>query len=51
MALGHTILGDRFYGNVAEINLADELQLHAKELVINHPKSNKVLTFEAPLPF
>ncbi|MDB2393987.1 pseudouridine synthase, partial [bacterium] len=30
MSLGHTILGDRFYGNVAEINLANELQLHAK---------------------
>ncbi|MDA9004969.1 RluA family pseudouridine synthase [Amylibacter sp.] len=51
MALGHTILGDRFYGNSNEINLADKLQLHAKKLVINHPKSNKVLTFEAPLPF
>lgn len=38
MSLGHTILGDRFYGNVAEINLANELQLHAKDLMIIHPK-------------
>ncbi|MDC0608084.1 pseudouridine synthase, partial [Amylibacter sp.] len=34
MSIGHTILGDRFYGNVAEINLANELQLHAKDLMI-----------------
>ena len=51
MSLGHTILGDRFYGNVAEINLANELQLHAKDLMILHPKSGKKITFKAPLPF
>ena len=51
MTLGHTILGDRFYGNVAEINLANELQLHAKDLMIIHPKNGKKITFKAPLPF
>ena len=51
MSLGHTILGDRFYGNVAEINLANELQLHAKDLMIHHPKNGKKITFKAPLPF
>ena len=51
MSLGHTILGDRFYGNVAEINLANELQLHAKDLMIIHPKNEKKITFKAPLPF
>ena len=51
MSLGHTILGDRFYGNVAEINLANELQLHAKDLMIIHPKNGKKITFKAPLPF
>lgn len=51
MFLGHTILGDRFYGNVAEINLANELQLHAKDLMIIHPKNGKKITFKAPLPF
>jgi len=51
MSLGHTILGDRFYGNVAEINLANELQLHAKDLMIFHPKNGKKITFKAPLPF
>ena len=51
MSLGHTILGDRFYGNLAEINLANELQLHAKDLMIFHPKNGKKITFKAPLPF
>ena len=51
MSLGHTILGDRFYGNVAEINLANELQLHAKDLMIIHPKNGKKITFKALLPF
>ena len=51
MSLGHTILGDRFYGNVAEINYANELQLHAKDLMIIHPKNGKKITFKAPLPF
>ena len=51
MSLGHTILGDRFYGNVAEINLANELQLHAKDLMVFHPKNGKKITFKAPLPF
>ena len=51
MSLGHTILGDCFDGNVAEINLANELQLHAKDLMIIHPKNGKKITFKAPLPF
>jgi len=51
MSLGHTILGDRFYGNIAEINLANELQLQAKDLMIIHPKNGKKITFKAPLPF
>jgi len=51
MSLGHTILGDRFYGNIVEINLANTLQLHAKHLMINHPENGKKITFEAPLPF
>lgn len=50
-SLGHTILGDRFYGNAKEISLADKLQLHAKRLIIIHPKSDKQFTFEASTPF
>ena len=51
MSIGHAILGDRFYGNVAEINLANKLQLHAKHLVVNHPKSGKSLAFVSNVPF
>ena len=51
MSIGHAILGDRFYGNAIEINLAKELQLHAKQLVVNHPKSGKSLAFVSKVPF
>ena len=51
MSIGHAILGDRFYGNAIEINLAKELQLHAKQLVVNHPKSGKSLAFVSNVPF
>jgi tRNA pseudouridine32 synthase/23S rRNA pseudouridine746 synthase len=50
-SLGHTILGDRFYGNAKEISLADKLQLNARKLVINHPKNGKKIIFEALSPF
>ena len=51
MSLGHTILGDRFYGNAKEIRLADKLQLHSKKLTIHHPKSGKPQTFISEVPF
>ena len=51
MSIGHAILGDRFYGNAIEINLAKELQLHAKQLVVNHPKSGKSLALISKVPF
>ena len=51
MSIGHAILGDRFYGNAIEINLAKELQLHAKQLVVNHPKSGKSLSLISKVPF
>ena len=51
MYLGHTILGDRFYGNIDEINLAKNLQLHSKKLEIIHPKDGKFYTFFSRPPF
>ncbi|MDG1947164.1 MAG: RluA family pseudouridine synthase [Amylibacter sp.] len=51
MSIGHAILGDRFYGNAIEINLAKDLQLHAKKLVVNHPKSGKSLALISKVPF
>ena len=51
MSIGHAILGDRFYGNAIEINLAKDLQLHAKKLMVNHPKSGKSLELISKVPF
>lgn len=51
MSLGHTILGDRFYGDFNEINLAKDLQLHSKQIQINHPKDGKLHTFFSKVPF
>jgi tRNA pseudouridine32 synthase/23S rRNA pseudouridine746 synthase len=51
MSVGHTILGDRFYGNAKEIKLANKLQLHSKKIIIRHPKSGKPQTFVADVPF
>jgi len=49
--LGHTILGDRFYGTEAEIARADRLQLHAKTLRLRHPEGGEWHSFDAPVPF
>jgi tRNA pseudouridine32 synthase/23S rRNA pseudouridine746 synthase len=51
MSIGHAILGDRFYGNAIEVNLAKDLQLHAKKLMVNHPKSGKSLELISKVPF
>lgn len=37
LALGHPILGDRFYAHPQALQLAPRLQLHAQELHITHP--------------
>lgn len=50
-AIGHTILGDRFYGSAAVIAAADRLQLHARTLEIHHPDGGVRIRFEAPAPF
>ena len=50
-AIGHTILGDRFYGSAAVIAAADRLQLHARTLEIHHPDGGARIRFEAPAPF
>ncbi len=50
-ALGHPILGDRFYADASALALADRLQLHAEQLGFNHPLSQRPLCVEAPCPF
>ncbi|MFT6915625.1 MAG: tRNA pseudouridine32 synthase/23S rRNA pseudouridine746 synthase [Motiliproteus sp.] len=50
-AIGHPILGDRFYADTKALQQADRLLLHAQQLGLNHPLSQQPLSFEAPCPF
>ncbi|MEH6471685.1 MAG: RluA family pseudouridine synthase [Halopseudomonas sp.] len=51
LAMGHPILGDRFYADPSALNKADRLLLHAQQLGFNHPSSQQPLSFEAACPF
>jgi len=51
MAIGHSILGDRFYADDAALMAADRLQLHAEELVLRHPVGGAEMTFRSEVPF
>ncbi|WP_076416827.1 pseudouridine synthase [Shewanella sp. UCD-KL12] len=51
LALGHTILGDEFYGDEGVVAAADRLRLHAMSLTISHPFSKKEMTFKSAHPF
>ena len=49
--IGHPILGDQTYSRCKKLPLALSGQaLHAFQLGLNHPVTNKALLFEAPLP-
>lgn len=56
--LGCPIIGDDKYGaanvenspDMAALGLAGRLHLHARRLVIEHPKTGQMLDFQAPLP-
>lgn len=50
-ALGHPILGDRFYAMPEALALAPRLQLHAGSLTITHPDYGTGMTFKAPANF
>lgn len=47
-AIGHPIAGDRKYG--ATTDPLNRMCLHAASLTLPHPKSGKLVSFEAPLP-
>jgi len=51
MAIGHSILGDRFYAGDEALMAADRLQLHAQELVLRHPIGGAKMVFSAKVPF
>lgn len=50
-ALGHPILGDKFYASGTALQRASRLLLHACQLSISHPHSGERLTFQAPAEF
>lgn len=47
--IGHPVVGDNVYGGSNKFDLNGQL-LHAHKLVLTHPKSGKLMSFEAPLP-
>ena len=48
--IGHPIVGDPIYTNIAnELNVSTQL-LHANRLAFYHPNSGKHMEFEAELP-
>jgi tRNA pseudouridine32 synthase/23S rRNA pseudouridine746 synthase len=51
-AMGHPILGDELYAHDDAYSMAERLNLHAKELIVNHLAENSRLTFSsASVPF
>lgn len=51
LAIGHPILGDRFYAENEVATRAPRLLLHAGRLGFLHPHTEKAMTFTAPVPF
>ena len=51
LALGHPILGDRFYATPEALEMAPRLLLHAETLTITHPAFGNSMTFRAPVDF
>ena len=48
--IGHPIVGDLEYGYKNQKFKLNGQLLHAKKLILTHPTSCEILTFEAPLP-
>ena len=51
LALGHPILGDKFYAHPQAKALSPRLCLHAESLQIQHPISGETIVFTAPVGF
>jgi tRNA pseudouridine32 synthase / 23S rRNA pseudouridine746 synthase len=51
LAIGHPILGDRFYAPEHVCKAAPRLCLHAASLALDQPYRGERLVFEAPVPF
>lgn len=51
LAIGHPILGDRFYGQPIATSMASRLLLHARYLRFTHPGTQQLIEFTCPCPF
>ena len=51
LALGHPILGDKFYAHPQAKALSPRLCLHAESLRIQHPITGETMEFTAPVGF
>ncbi len=51
LALGHPIVGDRFYAPAEVIAQSGRLLLHAERLCLTHPQTGERLDFDCPCPF
>ncbi len=51
LALGHPILGDRFYATGAAFTAAPRLCLHARSLAFRHPTGGAAVEFSSEVPF
>jgi len=49
--LQHPILGDPLYAHDKALNMADRLQLHATQLIFQHPQNNEEICFQSTCPF
>ncbi|MTI00139.1 pseudouridine synthase [Roseibium sp. RKSG952] len=51
LALGHPIIGDRFYAEGEALAASPRLALHAESLSLHHPEDGKWVRFETEAPF
>ena len=51
LALGHPILGDKFYAHPQAKAMAPRLYLHAESLTVNHPVTGESMSFHCPADF
>ncbi|GAB4515778.1 MAG: pseudouridine synthase [Roseibium sp.] len=51
LAIGHPILGDRFYAEGPALSASARLALHAESLELHHPQGGERVRFQARCPF
>ncbi|MEP1934097.1 MAG: pseudouridine synthase [Roseibium sp.] len=51
LALGHPVIGDRFYAEGGALSASDRLALHAESLELHHPVGGDRNVYQAVCPF